>query len=244
MFSFTVKEAGSDGNVAADSKDVATGKNNKEGGIDFTSIKYDLSDVGTHTYIISESSANPVSGLIYDASPVKATVEVTDNGDGTLAANVKYEKKGAAADIASFINDSSELKVKKTNRDGAGLAGAEFNITTKDGKVVTSFTSNGNLNQIYGLALETDYILVETKAPEGYQTAANVNFRLDKDGQLYVEGAKADQITVVDDKAAMDTSRHIPTGDAMNMILILMLMFASFAGVLFILKKKKDSKRS
>ena len=244
MFSFTVKEAGSDGNVAADSKDVATGKNNKEGGIDFTSIKYDLSDVGTHTYIISESSANPVSGLIYDASPVKATVEVTDNGDGTLAANVKYEKKGVAADIASFINDSSELKVKKTNRDGAGLAGAEFNITTKDGKVVTSFTSNGNLNQIYGLALETDYILVETKAPEGYQTAANVNFRLDKNGQLYVEGAKADQITVVDDKASMDTSRHIPTGDAMNMILILMLMFASFAGVLFILKKKRDSKCS
>ena len=77
-------------------------------------------------------------------------------------------------------------------------------ISPFDGKVVTSFTSNGEINHIYGLAVETDYVLVETKAPEGYKTAADVSFKLDKTGALFVDGAKVDQIIVEDEK--METS--------------------------------------
>ena len=196
MFNFTVTDT--------NNKVVATGSNDSDGKIVYTSITYGISDVGTHEYIITEDSDDPIAGMLYDTDPVKATVEVIDNGDGTISADVSYEKKGQTVAGADFINDASEIKVKKTDKQGKGLAGAEFDITTKDGKVVTSFTSNGEINHIYGLAVETDYVLVETKAPEGYKTADDVSFKLDKTGTLFVDGAQVNQIIVEDEK--METS--------------------------------------
>jgi pilin isopeptide linkage protein len=79
-FNFVVKEG--------DTK-VATGTNEVDGSITFTDITYDASDIGVHTYIISEKNEGKPF-ITYTENTVKVQVTVTDAGDGKLATDVKY----------------------------------------------------------------------------------------------------------------------------------------------------------
>jgi pilin isopeptide linkage protein len=68
---------------------IATGTNEADGSITFTEITYDTSDIGVHTYVISEKDeGNPY--VEYTDKTVKAQVTVTDAGNGKLATDVKY----------------------------------------------------------------------------------------------------------------------------------------------------------
>jgi pilin isopeptide linkage protein len=68
---------------------VATGYNEADGSITFTDITYDASDIGVHTYYISEKiESKPF--IEYTSSTVKVQVTVTDAGDGKLATDVQY----------------------------------------------------------------------------------------------------------------------------------------------------------
>jgi pilin isopeptide linkage protein len=91
-FSFVVKEG---------TTQVATGTTEANGNIKFTEIKYFASDIGTHTYVISEVKGNEAN-VKYTASPVTVTVEVTDDGNGNLTATPKYQD---GADEAVFVNE-------------------------------------------------------------------------------------------------------------------------------------------
>jgi pilin isopeptide linkage protein len=79
-FNFIVKEG---------STQVATGSNEADGSITFTEITYDASDIGTHTYVISEKNEG-LNYIEYTDQTVTAQVTVTDAGDGKLAADVQY----------------------------------------------------------------------------------------------------------------------------------------------------------
>jgi pilin isopeptide linkage protein len=79
-FNFVVKEG--------DTK-VATGTNEVDGSITFTDITYDASDIGVHTYIISEKNEGKPF-ITYTENTVKVQVTVTDAGDGKLATDVQY----------------------------------------------------------------------------------------------------------------------------------------------------------
>jgi pilin isopeptide linkage protein len=88
-FTFTVKEG--------DSK-VATGSTNADGTIEFTQIKYVTSDVGEHTYTITEDKGSNVF-VNYSDESFTVKVKVTDNGDGTLKAVVEN-----SSDTVAFHN--------------------------------------------------------------------------------------------------------------------------------------------
>ncbi len=232
MFTFTVTET-----VNGEAKTVSTGKNDTKGNISFTPIKYEMSDIGTHTYTVTEDDKNPVAGIVYDTVPVIVTVEVADVGNGTLSTVVNYKKQDVKAEKAGFDNKASEVKIKKTDKDGKLLPGAEFKIVTKDGNVVTTFTSGDSIYELYGLALDTEFTLSETKAPEGYKLAADTTFKISKDGQLYVGNEKSDMITVVDERVETSSSSR-RTGDSASLMLMLILMLISTFGILYIGKKK------
>ena len=245
MFSFKVIEADEKGNETV----VATGTNDANGDITFTTIDYTWDDLGIHNYKIVEDSESKVPGIIYDIVPVEAAVTVSDAGDGTLGTAVTYKKNGTETESAEFVNKTSLTRVEKIDDQGKGLKGAEFSILTKDGKTVTAFISNGEINEIYGLSLETDYILKETKAPEGYMVAKDVSFRLGADGQLYVNGNAADSIRVLDEKVVTDsdktetkTKTSTNTGDTTGTLLLLMMMGVSFAGIILTSEKKRKRK--
>ena len=197
MFTFVVKDDSG--------KEVSTGKNDKDGKIVFGTIKYDMKDIGTHKYTITEASDKKVSGIIYDTSEIQAEVTVSDAGDGTLDVSVSYKKNNELINSAVFNNKTSEVKIKKTDENGAGLAGAKFKITTKDGTEVTSFESNGDIHVINGLEINTEYILVEVEAPEGYEKAKDVSFKIDEEGNVFVDGTKVDIIEIANEKIIVDS---------------------------------------
>ncbi|MBR4039588.1 MAG: Cna B-type domain-containing protein [Clostridia bacterium] len=76
VFTFTISEG---------DKLIAEAKNDAQGKIKYPSIAYTLSDVGSHTYTVKESSESG-AGVTVDDREYTVTVEVSDNGDGTLKA--------------------------------------------------------------------------------------------------------------------------------------------------------------
>lgn len=67
--------------------------------------------------------------------------------------------------------------IEKVGQDGKTLSGAEFEIL-KDGDVIAKWTSDGSSKELY---LEPgEYVLRETKAPDGYKEIDDVSFIVDK----------------------------------------------------------------
>lgn len=84
-FNFVVKDE--------DQKQVAQGSNNADGSIVFSDIFYTMADVGTHVYTIEEVQGT-LPFVSYDSATFTVSVEVADNGDGTLTATAQYPENG------------------------------------------------------------------------------------------------------------------------------------------------------
>ncbi len=66
----------------------------------------------------------------------------------------------------------AQVKVSKTDAlTGDAVKGAEFTVFDKDGNIVDKWTTDGTAHAVSGLDAGSEYILKETKAPEGYMTA-------------------------------------------------------------------------
>ena len=85
MFEFKVLDKDKDNNV------VSTGKNDKDGNINFEAINY--TEAGTYTYKVKEV-VGELGGITYDTTEFEVTVTVVDNGNGQLVATVNYPKGG------------------------------------------------------------------------------------------------------------------------------------------------------
>ena len=98
---------------------IATATNNANGTISFPQIDYTQTDIGTHSYIITEVAGNDDS-IIYDSDQMAYSVEVSDNGDGTL----KVTKQLATAK-KKFINDQAMGKITLEKRGNATSAASK-----------------------------------------------------------------------------------------------------------------------
>lgn len=77
--------------------------NDADGKITFADIP--LKSVGTHTFILRETTGN-IAGITYDPAEYIVTVEVTDDKNGMLTAGAPiYSRDGETADEIIFIND-------------------------------------------------------------------------------------------------------------------------------------------
>jgi len=66
----------------------------------------------------------------------------------------------------------AQVKVTKTDvLTGDAVKGAEFTVFDKDGNIVDKWTTDGTAHAVSGLDAGCEYILKETKTPEGYMTA-------------------------------------------------------------------------
>ena len=111
----------------------------------------------------------------------------------------------------SVIMKDSKITASKTDITGTKeIKGAVLTVTDKDGKVIDTWTSDGNPHSISGLHEGWEYTLTETTAPKGYVKAESIKFKAEsgkdqklvmKDGQFtakktdvsgknHVEGAK------------------------------------------------------
>ena len=227
--------------------------NDADGSFAFEKIHYELSDVGTHYYRISEVKGNK-NYVIYTEEPVYAVVTLSDAGDGTLIADIKYFKaesiedviggKGSAVTDVAFINKLTSTFIAKTDPAGKQLENAELSILDSSGKTVYSFVTGEEKAEVYGLERGMTYTLRETKAPDGFQVASDVYFKLDNEGKLYVADGnnwvEATEITMVDNKVVVGTSKtSVGTGDVTALWLLFSLLGISLIGIAVILKKRK-----
>jgi pilin isopeptide linkage protein len=123
---------------------VATGVNDAAGNITFTPINYTTADVGTHNYTVFESSAGgggwTPSSVVYNVS-----VQVVDNGDGTITATPTYPASGVV-----FVNTynsfgSIALSGRKTTVGSALTAGQfRFAVMDENSVVVSTGTNDAN----------------------------------------------------------------------------------------------------
>ncbi len=102
-------------------KEIATTTNLANGSFLFDAIVYELDDVGTHTYTVKEI-AGAAAGITYDDAEFTVTVEVADNGDGTLSAVAT----GNGVQNMEFVNIYRSNPVSVTLSGTKTLAGRDL----------------------------------------------------------------------------------------------------------------------
>ena len=104
-------------------KVVDTAKNAKDGKISFKELTFKTA--GTYTYTIKEQ-AGTLGGVKYDTKVVKATVTVTDDGQGQLHTTVAYENnQNTFTNTYSADKATATLSAKKL-LEGRNLKEGEF----------------------------------------------------------------------------------------------------------------------
>lgn len=182
---------------------VATGKNDANGNVELGTVKF--TEPGTFTYAIREAKGS-LGGVDYDATEYKATAEVTDNGDGTLA--VTWSFITAAGEPASAIEFNNTYTATPTSvflggtkvLDGRALAEGEFTfvLNDADGNELQTVTNNAQggfcFDQItYDAAGTYEYTISEVKG--------------DAEGVTYDDATIAVKVVVTDNgKGALEVT--------------------------------------
>lgn len=182
---------------------VATGKNDANGNVELGTVKF--TEPGTFTYTIREAKGS-LGGVDYDATEYKATAEVTDNGDGTLA--VTWSFTTAAGEPTTAIEFNNTYTATPTSvllggtkvLDGRALAEGEFTfvLNDADGNELQTVTNNAQggfcFDQItYDAAGTYEYTISEVKG--------------DAEGVTYDDATIAVKVVVTDNgKGALEVT--------------------------------------
>lgn len=182
---------------------VATGTNDASGNVELGTVKF--TEPGTFTYTIREAKGS-LGGVDYDPTEYKATAEVTDNGDGTLA--VTWSFTTAAGEPASAIEFNNTYTSTPTSvllggtkvLDGRALAEGEFTfvLNDADGNELQTVTNNAQggfcFDQItYDAAGTYEYTISEVKG--------------DAEGVTYDDATIAVKVVVTDNgKGALEVT--------------------------------------
>lgn len=182
---------------------VATGTNDANGNVELGTVKF--IEPGRFTYTIREAKGG-LGGVGYDAAEYKATAEVTDNGDGTLA--VTWSFATAADDPTTAIEFNNTYTATPTSvllggtkvLDGRALAEGEFTfvLNDADGNELQTVTNNAQggfcFDQItYDAAGTYEYTVSEVKG--------------DAEGVTYDDATIAVKVVVTDNgKGALEVT--------------------------------------
>ena len=169
-FSFELREV-----KGEDSELIETVKNDANGNVAFSAIKY--TKVGQHIYTLREVKGN-AGGITYDKTVYTVVTTIADNGKGQLVAThklkgaegvKKIEFKNAYAVTPSSSSVTDQITATKV-LDGRDLKAGEFRFELVEGNnVVATGTNNADGKIVmdpvtYTAAGEHTYTLRETKA--------------------------------------------------------------------------------
>ncbi|MCD7744775.1 MAG: DUF5979 domain-containing protein, partial [Lachnospiraceae bacterium] len=192
--------------------------NDTTGAIAFAALEYTLDDAGkTYLYTVSEKTQTG-TGYLFDGTIYTVTVNVTDNGNGTLAIAATV-KSGTGAQTAytdtamTFVNDVTSVKVRKVDvTTSEELPGATIRVVDENGTVIDEWVSTTEDHEVTGLVPGKTYTLIETVAPTGYDITANTTFVLNTDGSIDTSKTTTtikDGVLLVEDSMTVSTTATI-----------------------------------
>ena len=134
-----------------------------------------------------------------DGYSVAETVEFTVNTDGSVTKVVMQDKK-------------TQVKVSKQDiTDGKELTGAKLEVTDLNGNVIDSWTSDGTPHMIEGkLNAGQTYKVTEITAPDGYEVAESIEFKVNLDDSITVVVMKDKPIVKADNKSISKKDSNNP----------------------------------
>ena len=172
-------------------KVVATAKNAADGTVTFKEIEYN--EAGDHTYTISEKAGSE-AGVTYDESTHNVTVNVTDNGEGKLVADVKDNNPTFTNTYKATSTTATITATKVLN--GKALEAGKYEFELKEGDKVVATAKNAADGTVtfeaieYAAAGDHTYTITEKAGSEAgvtYDTTKHevkVNVTDDGAGQL------------------------------------------------------------
>lgn len=136
----------------------------------------------------------------------------------------------------TMIDNTTIVKISKQDMTtGTELAGAKLQVIDKDGNVIEEWVSTNEPHYIEAklIAGET-YTLREITAPDGYNTAEDIEFTVNADGSVT-------EVTMKDE-AIVVTVPTVPTGDTGKSLLGYIMLFIGLVivNVLIFTRKKKE----
>ncbi len=138
--------------------------------------------------------------------------------------------------IVTMIDDVTLVKISKQDMTtGAELAGATLQVIDKDGNIVEEWVSANEPHYIEAklIAGET-YTLREITAPDGYNTAEDIEFTVKADGSVTEVTMKDEAIIVTTPNVATGDTGKSPLGYIMLIAGLVLLTVSIFA------RKKKE----
>lgn len=130
------------------------------------------------------------------------TQEAGNSQNFVLSDDTQYVKINGKnnTDTVTFVD--KKVTASKTTITGTDeIKGAVMTVTDNDGKVIDTWTSDGNPHSIKGLHEGSEYTLTETTAPKGYVKAESIKFTVSTD--------KKDQKLVMKDKQVTITKTEV-----------------------------------
>ncbi|MCR5181838.1 MAG: prealbumin-like fold domain-containing protein [Clostridia bacterium] len=126
------------------------------------------------------------------------TVDGTEQDIALYPEDYFFENVNADHRI-EVIYEANRILISKVDETGSYVSGAVLKIVDAEGTVLDEWTSGEDDHLLFGLG-EGDYILTEISAPEGYLTAENLEFSIDRNGKVTVNGDVVEKVTMVDIK--------------------------------------------
>ena len=197
-----------------------TKTNAADGTIVFDNITYTEKDLGEHTYRVVEKLGS-LTGVTYDTKEYTITVNVSDNGDGTL----KVERTGTVEDIVFNNTYSADGSIPLQGRkvlNGRELKAGEFSFELYKGETLIESVQNNAQGNIVFTPLkftldqvgEYTYTVVEKAGNLGGVTYDNRTYTVkikvsdNGDGTLKVE--RTDDIKDIEFKNDYTADGKIP----------------------------------
>lgn len=198
-------------------------------------IKYSAiitSDALTTTPATNKAELNYGNGVENKSTPS----EVVNVYNATITVNKKDGSNNSPLAGAFFVLQNKDGKYYKAVKDDAGnVTGIEWVGETKDADVLETTTDNGCKIEFKGLNDGT-YTLIETKAPDGYNTAENKTITIE-DGK-YTENDLHKSVDVENNKGA-----QLPSTGGMGTTIFYVVggIMVLGAAVLMVTKRRVNS---
>lgn len=159
------------------------------------------------TYVMIEETAP-------DGYVIAERIEFTVNSDNTVTIAGQSESTGTVV-----MRDAREGTVafsKKALNGTDELPGAKLTVIDSDGNVVESWTSAADKQKVIEGMKPGDYTLVEETAPDGYLKAESIDFTINTDGSLVINGSSVEgnTVTMFDDYTKTTISKQDITNNA------------------------------